>query len=194
MRRHFLLMSCAQSAKVAAPSISASVGSTYAFTTPAEGNVFTGDWTLDSDGTILQSSTASSFPLLVFNTPVFKDFDYSTEFKIESGVVDQYAALTFRILDENNYYAVRASASEQSVTFARFSNGSRSVLQTWAATVPLAEWQTLNVSLRGQDIVITLNGTEVGSIKDANYATGKVGLGTKADSVTRFRKVVALAK
>ena len=188
-----VLMGCSQPATVSAPSASATNSSTYTFTSPADGKAYAGDWKLDSDSTILQSSTSNSFPLLVFNAPVFKDFDYATEFKIESGVEDQYAALAFRIVDEKNYYAVRASASEQSVTFARFDNGSRSVLQTWPATVKLAEWQALRVSMRGADTTIVLNGTAVGKISDERLTSGKVGLGTKADSVTRFKAVVATA-
>ena len=189
-----VLMGCSQPAAVSAPSASAISGNTYTFTSLADGKAYAGDWKLDSDGTISQSSTSNSFPLLVFNAPVFKDFDYATEFKIESGVEDQYAALTFRIVDEKNYYAVRASASEQSVTFARFDNGSRSVLKTWPATVKLVEWQALRVSVRGAETTILLNGAEVGKISDERLTSGKVGLGTKADSVARFRKVVVLAK
>lgn len=191
-----MLLSC-QTAKPTvptAPAASAVGNTTYMFASPADGKAFAGDWKLDSDGTILQSSIVNSFPLLVFNAPVFKDFDYSTEFKIESGVLDQYAALTFRIVDEKNYYAVRASASEQSVTFARFDDGSRSVLQTWSAAVKQGDWQTLSVRVRGADTTIVLNGVEVGRISDERYASGKVGLGTKADSVARFRRIIALAK
>ena len=189
-----VLMGCSQPATVSAPSALAISGNTYTFTSPADGKAYAGDWKLDSDSTILQSSTSNSFPLLVFNAPVFKDFDYATEFKIESGVEDQYAALAFRIVDEKNYYAVRASASEQSVTFARFNNGIRNVLKTWPATVKQVEWQALRVSVRGAETTILLNGAEVGKISDERLTSGKVGLGTKADSVARFRKVVALAK
>ncbi len=190
-----VLMGCQTTKPVVstAPTASAINDTSYAFTSPAEGKVVAGDWTLNNDGTILQSSVTNRFPLLVFNAPVFKDLDYTADFKIESGIEDQYAALTFRIVDDRNYYAVRASASEQSVTFARFDDGSRSVLKTWAATVKQGDWQTLSVSMRGADVVIVLNGVEVGRIADEHFGSGKVGLGTKADSITRFRKVMAVA-
>jgi hypothetical protein len=180
----WVMLTGCQTAKLAAHAASAISNTTYTFASPADGKAFVGDWKLDSDGTILQSSVTNSFPLLVFNAPVFKDFDYAAEFKIESSVADQFAALTFRIVDQKNYYTVRASANEQSVTFAWFDEGSRSVLKTWSAAVKQGDWQTLSVRLRGADVAIMLNGLEV----------GKVGLGTKADSIARFRKVMALAK
>ena len=38
-------------------------------------------------------------------------------------------------------------------------------------------------------VTIFLDGRRVGSASDAKWRIGKVGLGTKADSVTRFRKL-----
>jgi Domain of Unknown Function (DUF1080)/Protein of unknown function (DUF4079) len=174
------------------PSVSAAPLQRYQWKTPEEGKVFSGDWQLDKNS-ILQSATTDSFPLLVFQQPVFGNFEYATEFRIEAGKEDRYAGLAFRIVDENNYYVVRASASEQSVTFSRFNNGSRQILQTFPIKVAFQQWQTLKVIAKDATFKILLNGQPVGEIRDIGWKTGRVGLGTKADSVTRFRNITAQA-
>jgi len=68
------------------------------------------------------------------------------------------------------------------------------LVKRWSAAVKQGDWQTLSVRVRGADTTIVLNGVEVGRISDERYASGKVGLGTKADSVARFRRIIALAK
>jgi hypothetical protein len=174
------------------PAISAIPSQNYEWKTPAVGKVFSGNWQLDKDS-ILQSDTTKSFPLLVFQQPVFGDLEYSAEFLIESGQEDRYAGIAVRIIDENNYYVVRASASEQSVTFARFNNGDRQIIQTFPSKVAFQQWQTLKVIATGTEFKLFLNDRSIGVIQDRGWQTGKVGLGTKADSVTRFRKIAAKA-
>ena len=174
------------------PSVSAIASQLYQWKTPEEGQALSGNWQLDQNS-ILQSSTSESFPLLVFQQPIFGDFEYSAEFLIESGQADRYAGIAFRIIDENNYYIVRASASEQSVTFSRFNNGSRQILQTFSSNVAFQEWQILKVIAKGAEFKLFLNNQVVGEIQDKGWKTGRVGLGTKADSVTRFRKITAKA-
>jgi Domain of Unknown Function (DUF1080)/Protein of unknown function (DUF4079) len=174
------------------PSISATALQRYQWKTPEEGKVFSGDWKLDKDS-ILQSATTDSFPLLAFQSPAFGNFEYSAEFMIEAGQEDRYAGLAFRIVDKHNYYVVRASASEQSVTFSRFNNGARQILQTFPIRVAFQQWQTLKVMAKDAEFKIFLNGQPVGEIRDLGWKTGRVGLGTKADSVTRFRNITAKA-
>jgi Protein of unknown function (DUF4079)/Domain of Unknown Function (DUF1080) len=174
------------------PSVSATPLQRYQWETPEEGKVFSGSWQLDKDS-ILQSATTDSFPLLIFQQPVFGNFEYSAEFMIEAGKEDRYAGLAFRIVDENNYYVVRASASEQSVTFSRFNNGARQILQTFPIKVAFQQWQTLKVMAQDTEFKLLLNDQPVGAIRDIGWKTGKVGLGTKSDSVTQFRNITAKA-
>jgi len=178
----------------------------FSWTAPSDGQSFGGNWKLDSNS-ILQSDCGCSgnligdtltinnrFPLLIFNNPVLGDGDYSAEFKIEAGQVDQYAGLAFRIVNPQNYYVVRASASEQNVTLARFDNGSRTVVRSFPAKVQRGEWQAVRVNLRGAEVTIRLNDQTIGAVTDDVWLTGRLGLGTKADSVTRFRNIIAIGK
>lgn len=185
------------------PTESAEPGHTYTWDTPDQGMIYGGSWS-GSDGVISQTDCACSgnpvvnyltldgrFPLLAFSEPVFADFAMSAEFRIISGSIDQYAALAFRIVDQNNYYAVRASASEQSVSLARFNNGTRQVLRVFPAKIVLGHWQSLQLAVVDDEIAITLDGLAVGTVTDDGWKTGLLGLGTKADSVAAFRNVTA---
>jgi hypothetical protein len=188
------------------PPVTASRGQTMTWASPIEGQAFGGAWRLE-DGAMVQSDCGCSgnvtwdfvtisnrFPLLVFNGPVFGDGTFTTAFNIESGQVDQYAGLAFRIVNQNNYYIVRASASEQSVTLARFNNGVRQVLASFPAPVQRGAWQTLTVQASGAEVTMLLDGQEVGKANDDGWQTGRVGLGTKADSITRFRAISAVTR
>jgi hypothetical protein len=179
---------------------------TYTWATPSDGTAYGGDWQRDN-GAILQSecgctgnlmwdtlSTNNRFPLLAFSGPIFDDLDYAAEFRIDSGQVDQYAGLAFRIVNSDNYYVVRASASEQSMSLSRFVNGSRQVLETFPAEVRLGQWHAVAVELRGASVQFSLDGRPSGQVSDAGWLTGRVGLGTKADSIARFRTVTAIAR
>ena len=185
------------------PPTTAEPGRTYPFAKLDLSKPYGGAWTFEN-GVISQTDCGCSgnglldtltidgrFPLLVFDQPVAGDFTASADFQIVSGHVDQYAGLAFRIVDENNYYVVRASASEQSVSLARFNNGSRQVLQVFPASVTLGKWQTLAVQVAGQKFAITLDGKPIGEVVDDGWPTGRIGLGTKADSVSRFRNLTA---
>src|SRR5215212_8408782 len=167
-----------------------STGKTYTFSSVRQGVAHGGKWKDDSNA-ILQADRSGkvAFPLFVFNSPIFAGMDYSGEFLIESGNEDRYAGFVFRVRDARNYYAVRFSASENNVFFARFDNGVRTILRSFNATVSSKQWHKVKLIARRNAVSIFQDGRKVGSASDAKWRAGKVGLGTKADSITRFRKL-----
>jgi hypothetical protein len=172
------------------PGTTAVAGKTFAYASATQGTAHGGIWR-DDKKSILQgdSSGRVDFPLFVFNSPRFGDLDYTGEFLIESGNEDRYAGFVFRLRSAGDYYAVRFSASENNVFLARFDGGVRTVLQSFNAPVSNGQWHSVMLAVRKAAVTIFLDGHEVGTARDATRLTGKVGLGTKADSVTRFRKV-----
>src|SRR5215210_5132179 len=175
---------------VASASSSALTGKTYTFTSTRQGVAHGGKWK-DDKNSILQADASAkvAFPLFVFNSPRFGGMDYSGEFLIESGNEDRYAGFVFRVRDARNYYAVRFSASENNVFFARFDNGVRTILRSFNASISSREWHKVRLVARRNAVTIFLDGRKVGTASDAKWRIGKVGLGTKADSITRFRKL-----
>ena len=103
-----------------------------------------------------------------------------------SGKIDQGMGLVFRFRDPKSYYIVRANALEDNFRLYKMVNGRR--LQFAGANVKVAsgQWHTLRVVAKGDHIVCYFNGKPLIDAHEKTYASGKVGLWTKADSVIAF--------
>ena len=147
-------------------------------------------------------ATGYRFPLCVHDGVTAKDADISVKFKPVSGNKDQAAGIVWRYHDKDNYYIVRANALENNVVLYKVQNGKREDLpvkgegRTYGkkATVPKNQWSELRVTAKGNLFTVWLNWQKLYEVEDATFTeAGKVGLWTKADSVTYFDdlKVVA---
>ena len=139
--------------------------------------------------------TSYRFPVAVFNDVTTKDVDISVRFRPVSGGVDQAAGLVWRYRDANNYYIVRANALEGNVVLYKVENGKRTDLplkgsgRTYGkkAPVPKNTWSQLGVTVRGPSFTVSINGQGLYDVEDTTFTNpGKVGVWTKADSVTYF--------
>ncbi|HEY6404340.1 MAG TPA: family 16 glycoside hydrolase, partial [Blastocatellia bacterium] len=108
---------------------------------------------------------------------------------------DQAAGIVWRHRDTDNYYIVRANALENNVVLYKVQNGKREDLplkgegRTYGkkATVPKNQWSELRVTAKGNLFTVWLNGQKLYEVEDGTFTeAGKVGLWTKADSVTYF--------
>jgi hypothetical protein len=135
-----------------------------------------------------QDPTDEHFPLLIYEEEKFGDFTLTTQFKTVSGVVEQMAGIAFRVLNESNYYVVRASSLGNTFRFYKVLNGQRGPPVGPDVPVPPGTWQQLIVECKGNQIRCLLNGKELISVTDkANAITsGKIGFWTKSDSVSYF--------
>ena len=139
--------------------------------------------------------TSGRFPLAVYDAVEMTDGEVAVRFKPISGRVDQAAGIVWRYRDENNYYVVRANSLENNVVLYKVENGRRTSLSPVGRsgeygvkhTVPSQRWSTLSVAFRGPAFTVSLDGEALFDVEDATFASpGKVGLWTKADSVTSF--------
>jgi Domain of Unknown Function (DUF1080) len=94
--------------------------------------------------------------------------------------------LVFRFRDPRSYYVVRANALENNVRLYKMVNGRRKQFAGAEVKVTSDQWHTLRVVARGDHLVCYFNGEKLIDAQDATYTTSKVGLWTKADSVTAF--------
>ena len=147
--------------------------------------------------------TSYRFPVAVFNDVTTKDVDISVRFKPVSGGVDQAGGLVWRYRDANNYYLVRANALEGNVVLYKVENGKRTDLplkgsgRTYGkkAAVPKDTWSQLGVTVRGPLFTVSLNGQGLYEVEDTTFTSaGKVGVWTKADSVTYFDDLTVVAR
>ncbi len=147
--------------------------------------------------------TSYRFPLAIADEGSFRNLDLSVRFKPISGQVDQAGGLVWRLKDANNYYIVRANALENNVVLYKVENGKRTDLplkgegRTYGkkASVPSAQWNELRVVAAGNLFEIFVNGQKLYEVEDNTFTeAGKVGLWTKADSVTYFDDLRVTAK
>jgi hypothetical protein len=140
--------------------------------------------------------TRSRFPLAIYDQASLADGAISVRFKALSGKVDRAAGLVWRYRDPENYYIVRANALEENVVLYKVERGKRSDQKPMdaglfaygkKAPVRSGAWQELRVEVEGDLFRVSLDGTHLFDVRDATFAgPGKVGLWTKADSVTAF--------
>lgn len=140
--------------------------------------------------------TGGRFPLAILNKEELKNGEIRVKIKPVSGKGDQAAGIVWRYRDENNYYIVRANALENNVVLYKVEGGKRTSLapkgtppNTYGVkhTVPSQVWSTLAVSFQGNFFTVFFNGQKLFEVEDRAFTdAGKVGLWTKADSVTHF--------
>jgi len=131
--------------------------------------------------------TSDRFPLLILDGFEVRDVKVSVAFKPVSGRVDQAAGLVVRLKDANNYYIARANALEGNVRLYKVVGGKRSQFAGKDVPIPSGRWETLGLGVQGDRIEVRLNGEILFEARDQTFTgTGKIGLWTKADSVTHF--------
>lgn len=145
--------------------------------------------------------TSARFPVLVADGVELRDADITVRFRAISGTVDQAAGIVWRYRDANNYYIVRANALEDNVVLYKVQNGRRSDLplkgqgRTYGAKalVPKNVWSTLRVTAKGALFTAYLNGQKLFEVEDTTFTgAGRIGVWTKADSVTQFDDLTIL--
>ncbi len=147
---------------------------------------------------VAQTSTDSTdyrFPLLIADDGSFRDLELSVKFKAVSGNVDRAGGLVFRLKDANNYYVVRANASEDNYRLYHVVDGRRRQFAGANIKVTSGEWHELKVECVGNKIICYYDGQKKIEATDETFKDpGKVGLWTKADSVTYFDDLRVVAK
>jgi hypothetical protein len=136
------------------------------------------------------------FPLVVIQNVRHKNVVLSVQFKVISGKRDQTAGLVWRYRDANNYYAARANVLEGKVILYKVEEGKIRHLNPNHAADPKYDvnvsmrgnaWQELSVKVSGSLFLVSLNDQALFEVEDDTFGeAGKVGLCTKADSVTHF--------
>ncbi len=141
-------------------------------------------------------ATRARFPLAVADKAAFSDGTIAVQFKAISGEVDRAAGIVWRYRDPDNYYIVRANALESNVVLYKVEKGKRTDLDPVGsgllaygkkAPVQSGAWQKLRVEVKDDLFRVFLDGAHLFDVRDETFESGgKVGLWTKADSVTAF--------
>jgi hypothetical protein len=136
---------------------------------------------------VSRDATEERFPMFLYGGEIFGDFTLSTRFKLVSGAKEQMAGIAFRVVDEQNYYYIRASGLGNTFYFFKVINGQRSVPVGNKIEITRGVWHEMTIECRGTRIRATLNGKEVlPELDDKSLSSGSIGFWTKSDSVSYF--------
>jgi len=150
-------------------------------------------WTVEGDPTaptrphVLKQSGAATFAWCVKDDMQAGDGAVEVKFKSLAGKEDQAGGVVWRWKNGDNYYVARANALENNVSLYYAKDGVRKTLAYKDAPVAPNVWHTLRVTFKGAAIQVALDGKVYIDARDAHISgTGKMGVWTKADSVTVF--------
>src|SRR6266516_47885 len=153
----------------------------------------TAKWAIEKDDSapskpnVLKQSGQATFPVCFKNNTNIKDGFVEVKFKPVAGKEDQAGGVIWRLQDGNNYYIARANALENNVTIYHTNEGTRTEKKRTNMKVASGEWHTLRVDFSGNHFTVTFDGKKAIEWADETFKdAGKVGVWTKADSVTEF--------
>ena len=153
----------------------------------------TGQWAVedmaDAPGgkrrALLQRATSNDFNVVVCPLGPFADVDVSMKFKPISGQEDASGGIVFRFA-EGKYYVIRANALEGNFRFYYYDGGRRMLSSAGVRAPSLGQWHTVRAVVLGDHVQGWLDGTLLLDHRDQRFKAGRVGLWTKADSITAF--------
>jgi hypothetical protein len=166
----------------------------FTFSRTGSGDV--GDWRVVDDPkasnrrVIAQTSTDRTdyrFPLAVYQRVSAKNVDVMLRFKPVDGKVAQAGGIVVRLTTPNDYYVARANALEDNVRYYRVVKGRREQIKGVNTRVASKEWHTLELRAEDDRFTVSFDGKQLFTAQDNSFTgAGRVGLWTKADSVTYF--------
>ncbi len=134
---------------------------------------------------LLQRAKDNDFDVIVAPDGPFTDVDVSVRFKPMSGREDASGGIVFRF-DRGRYYVIRANALESNFRLYYYDGGRHQLASAQVRAPALGQWHTIRIVAIGDHIQGYLNGKLLLDHRDARFRAGRVGLWTKADSVTAF--------
>src|SRR5438093_1487102 len=150
-------------------------------------------WSVDKDASapskpnVLKQSGQATFPVCIKNDTNIKDGFVEVKFKPIAGKEDQAGGVIWRVQDANNYYIARANALENNVTTYYTIRGKRTEKKRAKIKGASSAWHTLRVDFSGNRFTVTFDGKKAIEWDDDTFKNaGKVGVWTKADSITEF--------
>lgn len=130
---------------------------------------------------------------VIRGVPSFADGELQVDFKLVGGASDQFASLLFGLNEDGNHYAYRYNTKDGDTALWKVVDGQRERVHHGGVhvEVPLGEWRTLRLRIAGTQLTGWVNDIEALKFTLPAPVTGRVGLWSKADSVTDYRRFIA---
>lgn len=176
---------------LAAGVVGAQPAATWLFGATGRG---TARWTEEAAGLTYRGGAA--FGWAVLSASSLRDGFAQARFKPISGREDQAGGVVWRWRDADNYYVARANALEDNVVAYKVVGGRRISIApvgtpegTYGVKAKVASgvWHTLRIEFQEAEATVIYDGGQLFTVRDDTFRdAGKIGLWSKADSVTEF--------
>ncbi len=134
---------------------------------------------------LVQRATKNQFNVIVAPSGPYNDVDVSLKFNPISGQEDASGGVVFRFND-GKYYVVRANALEDNLRLYSYDRARRQLASASVKAPALGQWHTVRLVAIGDHMQAWLDGKLYLDHRDSRFRSGRVGLWTKADSITAF--------
>jgi 3-keto-disaccharide hydrolase len=138
---------------------------------------------------LVQRAVKNEFNVIVAPPGPFTDMDVSVRFKPIAGREDASGGIVFRF-GQGRYYVVRANALEGNVRLYYYDGGRRQLASTRVKPPAIGQWHTMRLVTIGDRMQAWLDGALSVDHRDSRFKAGRVGLWTKADSITAFDDLI----
>jgi len=127
---------------------------------------------------------------IVGQAGTFGDGELQVDFRLVGGASDQFASLLFGLTDDGNHYAFRYNTKDGDTALWKVVDGQRERLHHGGVPVAVAlgEWRTLRLNVEGTQVAGWVNDVQALTFELPSPVSGRVGLWSKADSVTDYRR------
>jgi|SRR6516165_2952395 len=170
----------------------------FDFTKPLDNwQVVTGTWAIEAladaaaGRALVQRATNNTFNVIVAPGGPYDDVEVSVRFKPIAGREDASGGIVFRFA-ENHYYVIRANALEDNFNFYYYEGSRRQIAGASTKAPALGQWHKLRIRAEGDRIRGWLNEQQLIDRRDQRFKSGRIGLWTKADSITAFDELAVL--
>jgi hypothetical protein len=141
---------------------------------------------------LVQRATKNEFNVIVAPAS-YADVDVTMKFKPISGREDASGGIVFRFAN-GAYYVVRANALEDNFRLYYYDRGRRQLASASVKAPALGQWHTVRLVAVGDRIQAWLDGALHLDHRDSRFKSGRIGLWTKADSITAFDDLIVRGK
>jgi hypothetical protein len=156
--------------------------------TPVTGQWSVGDSTDAPSGkrvVLRQRAVQNTYNVIVAPLGPYSDVDVSMRFKPISGREDASGGIVFRFAD-GKYYLMRANALEDNFRLYYYERDRRMLASASVRAPALGQWHSVRALVVGDRLQGWLDGTLLLDYRDQRFKAGRIGLWTKADSITDF--------
>ena len=128
------------------------------------------------------------FPLAVAKEGYLAADRISVEVRPVEGLIDQAGGIAFGIQNIGNYFVFRLNSLEDNLILFEYVNSRRVERKSVARTLKAGQWYQLKIDVTNRSLTAYIDAEPAMTYEADRSLAGYVGLWTKADSVTWFKK------